>query len=83
MVAINVRMGDFTLTQLTRFEAYDRSEGLLDFLMKEISSFNINHTQEETDITSMGGRTIGKKKKNKSVNCDGANGVICDGLLKA
>ncbi len=83
MTKIYQRMGDFTLTELTRFEAYTRDEGLLDFLMDEIDSFNIDHSQEESEITGQGGRVIGKKKKNKSVSVSGTNGLISEGMLKA
>lgn len=83
MTKIFQRMGDFTLTELTKFEAYAREDGLLDFLMDEIDSFSIDHSQEESDITGQGGRVIGKKKKNKSVSVSGTNGLISEGMLKA
>ncbi len=83
MTKIYKRMGDFTLTELTKLEAYNREDGLLDFLINELDSFTINHSQEETDITGKGGRVIGKKKKNKSVSCNGTNGLISEGMLKA
>lgn len=76
-------MGDFTLTELTKFEAYTREEGLLDFLMDEIDSFSIDHSQEQSDITGQNGRVIGKKKKKKSVSVSGTNGLISEGMLKA
>lgn len=83
MTKIFQRMGDFTLTELTRLEAYTREEGLLDFLMDEIDSLSIDHSQEESEITGQGGRVIGKKKKNKSVSVSGTNGLISEGMLKA
>lgn len=83
MTKIYQRMGDFTLTELTKFEAYTRGDGLLDFLMDEIDSLSIDHSQEESDITGKGGRRLGKKKKNKSVSVSGTNGLISEGMLKA
>ncbi len=83
MTRIYKRMGDFTLTELTRLEAYNRDDGLLDFMMDELDSFTINHNQETSDITGKGGRPIGKKKKNKTVSCEGTNGLISEGMLKA
>lgn len=83
MTKIFQRMGDFTLTELTKFEAYTREEGLLDFLMDEIDSFSIDHSQEQSDITGQNGRVIGKKKKRKSVSVSGTNGLISEGMLKA
>lgn len=83
MTKIFQRMGDFTLTELTKFEAYTREEGLLDFLMDEIDSFSIDHSQEQSDITGQNGRVIGKKKKKKSVSVSGTNGLISEGMLKA
>lgn len=83
MTSIFKRMGDYTLTELTYLEAYNRDDGLLDFMLNELDSFTINHNQEESDITGRNGRVIGKKKKNKTVSCDGTNGLISEGLLKA
>ncbi|MCM1167425.1 MAG: hypothetical protein NC299_18560 [Lachnospiraceae bacterium] len=83
MTEIYQRMGDYTLTEVTRFEAYTRGDGWLDFLMDEMDSLTIDHSQEESDITGKGGRVIGKKKKNKSVSVSGTNGLISEGMLKA
>lgn len=83
MTKIYKRMGDFTLTELTKLEAYNRGDGLLDFSMDELDSFTIDHNQEQNDITGRGGRRIGTKKKNKTISCTGTNGLISEGMLKA
>lgn len=77
-----LQIGDFTYSEFTDVDVYERTTGLLDFRLEELQDFSLNHTQEETEITGRGGRVIGKKKKSKALTGSGTSGLISPGLLK-
>ena len=77
-----IRIGDFTITEFVDVETYFRNTGLLDYRLEDLQDFNLEVTQEETNITGRGGRVIGKKKMNKSASGSGTSGVISPGLFR-
>lgn len=79
---LNVRIGDFTITEFVDVEAYFRGSGLLDYRLEDLSECQLNFTQEESDIVGRNGRVIGKKKKDKALEGSGTSGVISAGLFK-
>ncbi len=78
-----IRIGDMTFTDLDTFEVYNRKTGLLDYTLDDLQNITIEGSQEKSPITGKGGRTIGYKKKNKSIKGNGTSGLVSAGLLKS
>ena len=81
-MAIN-QINEFTITEFTDFEAYDRASGALDFRLEDMQNFTLNATQDKTALTGKNGRIIGYKKQNKAITGEGTYGLISAGLMKA
>lgn len=77
-----LQIGDFTYSEFTDVDVYHLGSGYLDFTLEELQNFDLNHTQEDSEIKGRGGRVIGKKKKSKALTGSGASGLISPGLLK-
>ena len=80
-MAIN-QINDFTITEFIDFEAYLRTNGMLDFRLEDLQNFTLNATQDKNPLTGKNGRVIGYKKTNKAITGEGTYGMISAGLMK-
>ncbi len=73
----------FTIASYDQIVGFDRTNGSLDFILDELTDFNLSNSEDKSEITGKGGRTIGTLKKNKKVTGSGTNGFLCGGALAA
>lgn len=78
-----LNVNDLSITSFETVMACNINGGVFRFLLDEMQSCTINNTQENTNLTGRGGRTIGMLKRNKSVTVSGTNGMVSLGLIEA
>lgn len=83
MTETNFKIGDYTVSMLDYLDVFRRDDGLLDFRLEELTSFNMNMNEESSEIKGKNNNTIGHKKSNKTTTGSGSSGIISMGLMKA
>lgn len=78
-----LNVNDLSITSFETVMACNINGGVFRFMLDEMQSCTINNTQENTNLTGRGGRTIGMLKRNKSVTVSGTNGMVSLGLIEA
>lgn len=78
-----LNVNDLSITSFETVMACGINGGVFRFLLDEMQTCTISNTQENTNLTGRGGRTIGMLKRNKSVTVSGTNGMVSLGLVEA
>lgn len=78
-----LNVNDLSITSFETVMACNINGGAFRFLLDEMQSCTISNTQENTNLTGRGGRTIGLLKRNKAVTVSGTNGMVSLGLIEA
>lgn len=78
-----LNVSDLSITSFETVMACGINGGVFRFLLDEMQTCTISNTQENTNLTGRGGRTIGMLKRNKAVTVSGANGMVSLGLIEA
>lgn len=78
-----LNVNDLSITSFETVMACGINGGIFRFLLDEMQTCTISNTQENTNLTGRGGRTIGMLKRNKSVTVSGTNGMVSLGLVEA
>jgi len=72
---------NWTITSVETIENYDRNTETLISVLDEIKNFTFDNTEETSNVSGKGGRTIFRLKKNKEVKGSGASGYISGNLM--
>ena len=78
-----LNVNDLSITSFETVMACNINGGAFRFILDEMQSCTISNTQENTNLTGRGGRTIGLLKRNKAVTVSGTNGMVSLGLIEA
>ena len=78
---MSVNYSDLAITSLETITAFDPVTGEFMWVLDELQSATIAHSEDTTDITGKQGRLLNTLKRNKSVTVSGNNGLISGGLL--
>ena len=78
-----LNVNDLSITSFETVMACNINGGAFRFMLDEMQNFTLGNTQENTNLTGRGGRTIGMLKRNKAVTCSGTNGMVSLGLVEA
>lgn len=78
-----LNVNDLSITSFETVMACNINGGIFRFLLDEMQTCTIANTQENTNLTGRGGRTIGMLKRNKAVTVSGTNGMVSLGLIEA
>lgn len=71
----------FMITSYDRITGFDRTNGSLEMILDELTDFNLSNSEDKTEVTGKGGRTIDTLKRNKKVTGSGTNAYISGGAL--
>lgn len=77
-----VNLNDLSITSFETVMGCNINGGAFRFMLDEMQNLTISNTQENTNLTGRGGRTIGMLKRNKAVNITGTNGMVSIGLVE-
>ncbi|MFQ8982641.1 MAG: hypothetical protein ACLR6W_00050 [Evtepia sp.] len=78
---MSVNYSDLAITSLETITAFDVTTGAFMWVLDELQSATISHSEDTTDITGKQGRLLNTLKRNKAVTVSGNNGLISGGLL--
>lgn len=77
-----VDVNNLIITSCDSITGFDNS-GAVTFILSEPTEFTISNSQEKTDVTGKGGRTIAFIKRSKAATISAQNGTIVGGAIAA
>lgn len=74
---------DLAITELVDMVLFDPTTGDFWFSLEELQSWQLNQTENTSDVTGRNGRLITRLKRNKAVTVSGTHGLVSGGLYEA
>ena len=74
---------DLAITELVDMVLFDPTTGDFWFALEELQSWQLNQTENTSDVTGRNGRLITRLKRNKAVTVSGTHGLVSGGLYEA
>lgn len=78
-----ITVNGFTITSIETLAAFNRTTGVCEIYLNELTDAKISCTEDVTEITGKGGRILKQIKKNKGVTVSGTSALMSADLMAA